>query len=874
MNQNPQQKPSAHHDAQRATYSRPKGSAQRESQNVQVFSGKGRLKREIATYAIPTFLIVCLVIASVTQLFRISILENRFFTEKAANQHLRKIEVYPERGRILDAQGKVLATTTYIYTIGVTPGDVHSLDDSATMKEIVKQTAEHLEMSEKEVADTFAQKDATYLLLRKGVSREKKEALEAWLKKHEVGGFAIDPVMKRSYPEKDYLSPVIGFTTSNDRNPKGISGLEYTYNEELMGQVGYAFSQVDNYSQTQLPNSKTASISAKDGNDLVLTINENLQRAAELTARRLADAANPNNGALAVVLDPNTGAVLAMAGSNRYDLNDPMGVPLGKNPNTWDPSGNQDDVDYLTGEVWRNKVISQPYEPGSIMKPLTLSIALDEGQADLNEWLSDAPLQMGDWQAYKMTCWAQADGYNHGDETIQDALMRSCNPPFAILAKRVGIRNFYDYVKRIGFTTLTGIDLPAESVGQLHANPSITDLMTLSIGEQSTVTAMRMAMAYSALANGGKVLRPYVVDRIQTRKGDLISKKTAQVERRVFSESITQTVRELMIKGMHRPEGSVQRTFIPGLRMAGKTGTSEDNADKEWVTYSVAIVAPYDDPKFVVLTSLQQPRKDTSPYFMQSGTKWLVERCAEEFKIPGNFDDIDYDAVHAFDASYVQNYVGLSYFQAVNDAASIRDVLVVAPEGTKHNEVITEQWPNSTEGISTGGVIYVGTAAHPMPDEWKKMVDVPDFSGLTYLQARYLAHQSGVNILLSGTNPGGTVTYQDLAPSSGSASQKVRFGSVVAVSLDGEALPNIGIGAGQPILPTRERISENVNGNEEEADVQAEGNEAWRRFDQSGNTLDYAAIFGRENEDEDPGADEGADPNANEDDELGVVDPE
>ncbi len=809
-----------------------KKSKKREKRNEGFFSIFKRLFPGIKfrwSLLLPALILTSYSLVSIGKLFSLSVIQNRFYTEKAAGQHMRRTVVYPERGRIIDSKGKVLATTVYIYTIGITPRDVRSIIGAkeASIDNICDNVANILSLDRDELMQSFKNTDATYIQLKKGVDRETKTKLEEYLDKYVIGGFAIDPVAKRYYPEKDYLSTVIGFTSTQDQNPSGILGVEYSYNNDLTGEPGYSYTQVDNFLQSQLPNAKSATVSAKDGNDVVLTINEELQRETEEVVSWMSDATNPERGAMAIVMDPKTGEILAMAGANRFDLNNPSACPPNKNPNTWDPNTNEEDLNYLMSEIWRNKVISEPYEPGSIMKPFTLSIAFDEGQVSLDELLSDAPIQMGDWNLYPMKCWADnIYGFNHGLETIQDALMRSCNPPFAILAQRVGISNFYDYVKRLGFTENTGIDLPAESVGLIHSNPSITDLCTISIGEQSTVSMIRMATIYSALANGGKIIKPHVVKRVQSRDGTVIRENTPEVVRHVFSESITAQVRQMMIPGTHFPEGSGPRLYGSGLLSAGKTGTSLDNEDNNKVCYSSALITPYDYPDFIVLCASLVPRADTDSKIMQLGARLIARKASEIFKQKARFDE--YDIGRVFDSAYLQDYSGLSYFQAVSDAAINRDIQVIAPEGTAHNEIITEQFPTSGVPVSSDSKIYVGTAKHPIPDEWKRSVEVPNFIGLTYFEAKQLAANSGLNLALSGYDPDSAVSYQSIMnKDSNGKVNTVQKGTIISLIFDGEALPSPDVGLNVEIW--RENPTVSATTNENETDIDAD--EAWRRFD-------------------------------------------
>ena len=352
-------------------------------------------------------------------------------------------------------------------------------------------------------------------------------------------------------------------------------------------------------------------------------------------------------GAFAIVMDVQTGAIWAMADSRSFDLNNPAGPPPGIHPDDWNPSEDPDDIDYLTSNVWVNQATMFPYEPGSTFKPFTSCMALDEQKVGLDEYLSDAPVWVGDWTEYPISCWAEDYGFNHGAVTLGEAIMHSCNPPFVHLALRLGIDKFYDYINLMGMNERTGIDLPAESVGLVHQDPNVVDMATLAIGEQSTITGIRLAQLYAALGNGGNMMTPHIADTLLDNDGNVVRQFKPEIQRRVFSAESTRLVLERMIAGTHIG-GSGPDIYFPGHLSAGKTGTSlapygdQENA----CTYTVATVTPYNDPQFVVLVSLQVPRDDQSSLVLQKANRYITRKVMEEMKFEPQW--IEYDWVHAW----------------------------------------------------------------------------------------------------------------------------------------------------------------------------------------------------------------------------------
>lgn len=712
--------------------------------------------------ALAFFLI--LAAANILKLFDTSVLRHREISERAASQHMRRSVTYPMRGNIVDSQGKILVTTTYVYTIGITPADVRSRTEKVTKEEITEYIATLLDLDVAETATNMNRVQQPYVQLKKNVDRDTKEKLDDYLSEHAIGGFAIDPVMQRYYPEKNFASGVIGFTNRIEDNIQGIMGLERSYDRELTGQPGYRYAEVDNYLGTRLPNTEAVEVPAVDGNHLKININSKIQNVAQEVVDALAIGFEAKKGVFAVVMDAKTGAVWAMADSRSFDLNNPAGPPPGIHPDDWNPAENQEQINHLTSNVWVNQSTMFPYEPGSSFKPLTASIGLDEGKVDLEEYFSDEPMWVGDWTEYPISCWSQEYDWNHGSVNLEEALMYSCNPPFVRIAQRIGVTKFYDYINLMGMNERTGIDLPAESVGLVHSEPNIVDMATLAFGEQSTITGIRQAQLYAALANEGRLMTPRIADSLLDNDGNVVRQFKPEVQRRIYSAETTRLVLERMVVGTHFG-GVAPYIYFPGHATAGKTGTSlapygtEENAS----TFSVGAIVPYDDPKFVVMMSLQVPRDNENSHALQQGSRYITRKVMEEMEFDPHW--IEYDWVHAWDQEMIPSYnYNYTFFEALVDATTNRSVQVRFPKGIRGDDLVTQMWPPGGSVLNADGFIFLGTEDHPLPENLTAPTQVPDFQGLGLFEMRKLADEAQINVNYSGFNPSGQVVYQSVNP--------------------------------------------------------------------------------------------------------------
>ncbi len=681
------------------------------------------------------------------QLYQIQVVAYAENAQKAANQHYRMITEQPVRGKILDRNGVELAGTTFVYRIGVTPKDVRSISHNISLQEIAEAMATSLDLPLADVNTALADKDAIYIQLKKDATKSETDALKDFRGKYNIGGIRIDSEPRRFYTNSRLASQVIGYTNYDDQNLVGQLGIELSYNEILTGQPGYTYVETDNYSKGVLPFSVPTSLRAKNGQNVVLNLDSTVQKIIQEELENAIKVYDITAGGTAIVMNPYTGAVLGMASYPTFDCQAPAAAPDGVDPTTWDAS-EKETIDFLSREIWRNRAISDTYEPGSTFKSITAAVALEEGLSRESELFNDSPMKVNGWT---ISCSTKV---GHGIETFEVGFYRSCNPVFAQLSQRAGVKRFYSYVRSFGFMGPTGIDLPGEGTGILHANPTELDMVTLSYGESSTVTPIQMAASYSVFANGGNLVRPSVVKAITDEQGNVIRESSTETIRKVISENTAARVLDLMEGVVLYGTGSA--AYVEGYSVAGKTSTStDDNGDH---TLSFAAIAPSDNPEIVVLVVLNKPddKKLTSKAAAKT-VGLIVNRTLEYMGIVRNYSSTDISKLSA--TTKVPDITGLKLSEARKLLSDKGFLFEAGDPAMSDTSTVKSQYPAAETELHKKSVIVLYPVSKPEPVQ----VAVPDFTGKNIHEAMQSAAASGVNILIDGECLG-IVVSQDPAP--------------------------------------------------------------------------------------------------------------
>lgn len=578
---------------------------------------------------------------------------------------------------------------------------------------------------------------------------------------------------RRYYPYNDLASSVIGFTGSDDQ---GLEGVEFQYNKYLMGTPGRIIT-ARNANQTDMPFQYEQNVAAKDGNNITLTIDETVQSIAEKYMKKgLTDNEVVNRG-VCIIMNVNTGAIIAMVTVDGYDLNNPYDLSeadlkaIGALPE----KKRAEAESQALGAMWRNKAVADTYYPGSVFKMCTASMALNEGVVNANSTFYCA----GSVSIYDHTIHCHYHA-GHGSQNLFQAICNSCNPAFIDIGARLGAKNFYKYYQAFGFSNPTGIDLPGES-DDLFFNEdgsmTQTDLAVASFGQNFSITPIQMVTACAAVANGGKVLQPYVVQKITDVDGNVVKNTETTVKRQVISSSVSKQMCNFLEE--NTTKGGVNNGYISGYRVGGKTGTSEkigqsQSGYKDYIA-SFCGFAPADKPEVACLVFYDTPR-GASYYGSQVSAPVFVNIMSEVLpylEIQAEYDNGEKQYVDTITGSYT----GLSVSKA--EAAAKKDGFTTTVKG--NGKKVVAQMPSTATKIPVGGNVVLYTDN----ESTKQKVEVPDMVGNSVSTVNSIAASAGLNISFSGVTSSASAvsTSQSISPG-----EMVNEGTVITVEFKGSTV--------------------------------------------------------------------------------------
>ena len=553
----------------------------------------------------------------IARLYWLQLAAGDWYTRRALGQQLRDTVVPADRGRIYSADGVLLAANSSCWTLRASPREM----PADKLELAAHGLAQILELDEAALLEKFRDRASNDCLLRYRVERSMADAVRDFCEENGITGIRINQDSKRWYPQGEFLASVLGFTNVDNA---GVSGLELEYNEQLTGQNGVVLTAVNAWGYTLEQSYETEQFPV-EGSSLWLTIDANIQHYLENALNYAVQEHHVAARAVGIVLDVNTGAVLAMSTTPAYDPNQPRIL--------YDEAARAA-VDALSGEQraaalqlaqqtqWRNKAVSDLYEPGSVFKLITCAAALDAGAITRN-----SSFYCGESISVAGTRFHCANHKRHGTQTVTQALENSCNQSFIQIGARLGKEAFCDYFAAFGLREPTGIDLPAEPKKSLYYTADRmgpVELASCAFGQSSKISYLEMAAAVCAVVNGGKLMQPYVVSEILAPDGSTIEQLAPVCKRQVLKAETSQTMREMMEAVVLY--GGGRNAQIPGYRVGGKSGTSQklDSADEKARIASFVAVAPIDDPQFLCLVCLDEPHSWTT-----AGGSLSAPVCAE-----------------------------------------------------------------------------------------------------------------------------------------------------------------------------------------------------------------------------------------------------
>ena len=553
----------------------------------------------------------------IARLYWLQLAAGDWYTRRALGQQLRDTVVPADRGRIYSADGLLLAANSSCWTLRASPREM----PADKLELAAHGLAQILELDEAALLEKFRDRASNDCLLRYRVERSTADAVRDFCEENSITGIRINQDSKRWYPQGEFLASVLGFTNVDNA---GMSGLELEYNEQLTGQNGVVLTAVNAWGYTLEQSYETEQFPV-EGSSLWLTIDANIQHYLENALNYAVQEHHVAARAVGIVLDVNTGAVLAMSTTPAYDPNQPRIL--------YDEAARAA-VDALSGEQrtaalqlaqqtqWRNKAVSDLYEPGSVFKLITCAAALDAGAITRN-----SSFYCGESISVAGTRFHCANHKRHGTQTVTQALENSCNQSFIQIGARLGKEAFCDYFAAFGLREPTGIDLPAEPKKSLYYTADRmgpVELASCAFGQSSKISYLEMAAAVCAVVNGGKLMQPYLVSDILAPDGTVLEHQDPVCKQQVIQPETSAVMREMMEAVVLY--GGGRNAQISGYRVGGKSGTSQklDSADEKARIASFVAVAPIDDPQFLCLVCLDEPHSWTT-----AGGSLSAPVCAE-----------------------------------------------------------------------------------------------------------------------------------------------------------------------------------------------------------------------------------------------------
>ena len=684
----------------------------------------------------------------------------------ALRNQTRTTTVTAQRGEIYDRNMNILASSVHVENVYLDP---HELKQSkADIQEISRVLGEILEKDPAWIAEQAGDTKKRYKQVGSLVEEQTAAEIRGFINSAQISGIHLEPASRRTYPFGSLAAQVIGFTNAGG---DGSEGVEASYNAYLTGQAGRVITTKGN-NEMDMPFSYENYVSSRQGDSLILTLDATVQACLEKQLQTAVDRYAVQNGAFGLVMHAKTGEILAMATIGSYDPNHYLEIadekaaehlrqlqqayeaqPEGSEAYT---AGKQTYAEALHAarlKQWRNRVLSDGYEPGSTFKVLTMAAALDCGAIDLNTSFHCTGSQQIPGRAQLLHCWRSS---GHGAEQTPQALQNSCNIAFAHIALKLGGQRFYEYIEKFGILEKTGIDLSGESKGVFFDKALVTDtdkwgtasLTSGSFGQTFKITPLQLVRAIASVVNGGWLLEPYIVSEIVDADGNTVMKAEPTVTRQTISRETSDIMRELIRSVV--TEGTAKNASVAGFSIGGKTGTSEkiDVFDENGQRVQDKIVsfvgiAPMEDPEYIVLAALDTPSRETGIYI--SGGVMAAPTVGAVMA-----DILPYLGVQKNDSQEglagretpVEDCSGLTQKDAERKLKE--SGLRVKFMGT--GETVTGQLPSPGQSIPGGSevLLYLGE----IPEE--RTCPVPDFFGMNRQQAADAAGELGLYLLVTG----------------------------------------------------------------------------------------------------------------------------
>lgn len=726
------------------------------------------------------------------KLYDIQIVHHDEYEAAAIAQQVRETTVSAARGTLHDRNGRILAISAGVDTIYISPAEIERGHEDA--EAIAKGLSEILGVDYETILKRAQNTKSWYEVVARKVEPEVSEKVREFKAEGGYSGIKIEADTKRYYPNGSLASHVIGFVGLEN---KGLGGIEARYDSLLSGKNGYVMRSTTAAGTDMLYSSYEDYVDAEDGQSLSLTIDSTIQYYIEKHLAQAVADYDIQNGAAAICMEVDTGAILSMASLGNFDLNDYQTISAEAEAEI--RAAAQSDEEYnelysLAQQLqWRNKAISDTYEPGSTFKIITLAMALEEGVVSENSsfYCGGSMNVLG--RGSPLKCWKYG---GHGSQSLTQAVQHSCNVAFVNIGQLVGEEKFYEYAEGFGFidrtqdtsqqlTAKTGIDLGGESGSiwwseDVFCNPeNLSQLAAASFGQTFNITPIQLITAVSACVNGGRLMKPYLVQSVEDSEGNIVSQTEPELVRQVISEETSATVRNILEQVVgDQKEGTGHNAYVAGYRIGGKTGTStktteEIAGNKEYIVSFIGF-APADDPEIAILVLLDDPSSESGIYISggQMAAPVVGKMMADILPYLGYEPEYTDAELENIDRP-VPEVAGMSLAEAQRALTESGFKSRIIGEG----DTVTDQLPRSGVVIASGSEVLLYAGQSPAPTQ----ETMPDVRGLSYAEA--VERLGDIGVYLSSGNSSTDaanliVSGQSIAP--GTA---VEHGTVVDVTL-------------------------------------------------------------------------------------------
>lgn len=726
------------------------------------------------------------------KLYDIQIVHHDEYEAAAIAQQVRETTVSAARGMLYDRNGRILAISAGVDTIYISPAEIERGHEDA--EAIAKGLSEILGVDYETILKRAQNTKSWYEVVARKVEPEVSEKVREFKAEGGYSGIKIEADTKRYYPNGSLASHVIGFVGLEN---KGLGGIEARYDSLLSGKNGYVMRSTTAAGTDMLYSSYEDYVDAEDGQSLSLTIDSTIQYYIEKHLAQAVADYDIQNGAAAICMEVDTGAILSMASLGNFDLNDYQTISAEAEAEI--RAAAQSDEEYnelysLAQQLqWRNKAISDTYEPGSTFKIITLAMALEEGVVSENSsfYCGGSMNVLG--RGSPLKCWKYG---GHGSQSLTQAVQHSCNVAFVNIGQLVGEEKFYEYAEGFGFidrtqdtsqqlTAKTGIDLGGESGSiwwseDVFCNPeNLSQLAAASFGQTFNITPIQLITAVSACVNGGRLMKPYLVQSVEDSEGNIVSQTEPELVRQVISEETSATVRKILEQVVgDQKEGTGHNAYVAGYRIGGKTGTStktteEIAGNKEYIVSFIGF-APADDPEIAILVLLDDPSSESGIYISggQMAAPVVGKMMADILPYLGYEPEYKDAELENIDRP-VPEVAGMSLAEAQRALTESGFKSRIIGEG----DTVTDQLPRSGVVIASGSEVLLYAGQSPAPTQ----ETMPDVRGLSYAEA--VERLGDIGVYLSSGNSSTDaanliVSGQSIAP--GTA---VEHGTVVDVTL-------------------------------------------------------------------------------------------